>query len=300
MSAGNVIEVEGLSRRFGRKQALDDINFEVPEGIVYGLVGGNGAGKTTLVKHLLGTLKAQTGSVRVLGHDPVAHPVEVLSRIGYLSEDRDLPGWMRVRDWLRYSEAFYPAWDRAYAERLRDRFNLDPGTRIKALSRGEMAKAGLLAALAFRPPLLLLDEPSSGLDPSARRNILEAIIRTVADEGRTVFFSSHLLDEVERVADRVAMVHEGRLAFEGSMEDLHAQHRRWTLHYEHAPDSRPDFADALHIEGRGQDWTVISAGEAHTLRAEAEAAGARVVDETTASLEEIFLARVGHATVLED
>jgi len=296
----NVITVDGLSRKFGRKAALDGISLQVPEGCVYGLVGGNGAGKTTLVKHLLGTFKAQTGSVRVLGHDPVSSPVEVLSQVGYLSEDRDLPGWMRVRDWIRYSEAFYPAWDAAYAERLRERFALDPDTRIKKLSRGEIAKAGLLAALAFRPPLLLLDEPSSGLDPSARRNILEAIIRTVADEGRTVFFSSHLLDEVERVADRVAMLHLGKLVFEGTMQELHASHRRWTLHFEHAPSAAPTLPGALHTEGEGRDWTIIADGGTAAFRAAAESAGARIADEADASLEEIFLARVGHAAVMED
>jgi len=170
-----MIRVASLTRRFRRKTALADVCLEVPAGVVYGLVGENGAGKTTLVKHLLGTLKAQEGSVEVFGRNPVQHPVEVLSQIGYLSEDRDLPGWMRVRDWLRYNEAFYPGWDMAYAEKLRERFGLDRNVRIKRLSRGEKAKAGLLVALAFRPPLLLLDEPSSGLDPSARRNILEAI-----------------------------------------------------------------------------------------------------------------------------
>ncbi|MBI1317857.1 MAG: ATP-binding cassette domain-containing protein [Candidatus Hydrogenedens sp.] len=298
--SGNVIAVESLTRKFGRKAALDNVSLAVPEGCVYGLVGGNGAGKTTLVKHLLGTFKAQTGSVRVLGEDPVRSPVEVLSRVGYLSEDRDLPGWMRVRDWLRYSEAFYPAWDAEYAERLRERFGLDPDTRIKRLSRGETAKAGLLAALAFRPPLLLLDEPSSGLDPSARRNILEAIIRTVAGEGRTVFFSSHLLEEVERVADRVAMLHQGRLVFEGTMEDLHATHHRWMLRFPQAPAGHPNLPGALHLEGDGQDWTAVSEGDAERFRTEALAAGAEITGHSGASLEEVFLARVGHAAVLED
>lgn len=296
----DVIRVEGLARKFGRKLALDDISLSVPQGCVYGLVGGNGAGKTTLVKHLLGTLKAQQGSVRVLGQDPVQSPVEVLSQIGYLSEDRDLPGWMRVRDWIRYSEAFYPGWDAAYAERLRERFALDPDTRIKKLSRGEMAKAGLLAALAFRPPLLLLDEPSSGLDPSARRNILEAIIRTVASEGRTVFFSSHLLEEVERVADRVAMLHLGKLVFEGTLEELYAQHRRWTLRFESAPASRPTIPGALHLDGAGSDWTAVSEGDPELFRAMACSAGAQILDDAQPSLEEIFLARVGHAAVFED
>src|SRR4029453_9280505 len=140
-----------------------------------------------------------------------ADPVGVLSRTGYLSEYRDLPGWMRVDELLRYTQAFYPRWDPQYANALRGQFSLDPAARVRSLSQGQQAKAGLIVALAFRPELLLLDEPSSGLDPVVRRDILEAIIRTVADEGRTVLFSSHLLDEVERVSDQIAMIHRGRI-----------------------------------------------------------------------------------------
>src|SRR5262245_40240031 len=190
-SATALISVTALSRRFGPKQALEDINLFVPRGSVFGLVGENGAGKTTLIKHILGLLKAQTGLVRVFNLDPVTDPVGVLSRIGYLSEQRDLPGWMRVDELLNYTRAFYPTWDANYAEELRAQFGLDPAARVKNLSQGQQAKVGLTLALAFRPELLLLDEPSSGLDPIVRRDILEAIIRTVAEEGRTVFFSSH-------------------------------------------------------------------------------------------------------------
>jgi len=296
----SVVRIQGLTRRFKKKVALDNVSLDVPRGVVYGLVGGNGAGKTTMIKHILGLLKPQSGTVRVLGHDPVDDPVSVLSQIGYLSEDRDLPGWMRVRDWIRYSEAFYPGWAPDYAERLRERFGLDPDTRIKNLSRGEKAKAGLLAALAFRPPLLLLDEPSSGLDASARRNILEAIVRTVADEGRTVIFSSHLLDEVERVADRVAMITQGNIAFEGSLEDMHANHRRWSLHFASPPGGAPAIPAALHLEGEGANWIAITAGDGDVFRQQVGAAGADIVEASTPSLEEIFLARVGHTPVVED
>src|SRR5712691_3451566 len=192
-----VVRVSELTRRFGATTALASVSLSMPRGAVYGLVGANGAGKTTLIKHLLGLLRAESGSVRVFGLDPVADPVGVLSRIGYLSEENDLPGWMRVDELMRYTRAFYPAWDDAYSEELRQAFALDPTAAIKSLSRGQKARLGLLLALAYRPELLLLDEPSSGLDPIVRHDILEAIIRSVAEEGRTVLFSSHLLDEVE-------------------------------------------------------------------------------------------------------
>src|SRR6187397_1653282 len=200
----NVIEIQSVTRKFGAKRALDNVSLVVPRGVVFGLVGANGAGKTTLIRHVLGLLKAQAGSVRVFGLDPVKEPVPVLSRIGYLSEQGDLPGWMRIDELMRYTQAFYPNWDARYAEQLREQFALDPAARVKNLSKGQKARAGLLTALAYRPELLLLDEPSSGLDPIVRRDILGAIVRTIADEGRTVLFSSHLLDEVERVSDCVA------------------------------------------------------------------------------------------------
>src|SRR5437899_7806674 len=160
-----VIEVTELTRRFDSKTALDSVSLSMPRGAVYGLVGANGAGKTTLIKHLLGLLRAERGSVRVFGLDPVADPVAVLSRIGYLSEENDLPGWMRVEELVRYSRAFYPAWDDGYAEELRQAFALDPTAKIKNLSKGQKARTGLLIALGYRPELLLADEPTAALDP---------------------------------------------------------------------------------------------------------------------------------------
>ncbi len=143
-SAEAVIAVSGLSRHFGSKAALDDVSLFVPRGSVLGLVGENGAGKTTLIKHLLGALKAQAGGVRVFGLDPVLDPVGVLGRVGYLSERRDLPGWMRVDEFMRYTQAFYPGWDEHYAGHLLEQFQLDPAQKIKTLSQGQQAKTGLL------------------------------------------------------------------------------------------------------------------------------------------------------------
>ena len=219
-----VIHVSDLTRRFGTHTALASVSLSLTRGAVYGLVGANGAGKTTLIQHILGLLRAERGSVRVFGLDPVADPVGVLSRIGYLSEENDLPGWMRVDELMRYSRAFYPAWDDAYAAQLQTHFALDPTATIKSLSKGQKARAGLLIALAYRPELLVLDEPSSGLDPMVRRDILGAVIRTIADEGRTVLFSSHLLEEVEQVADHVTMIDHGRIVLSASLADVRQSH----------------------------------------------------------------------------
>src|SRR6185503_5823049 len=223
-SAEAVVAVTNLSRRFGSRTVLNDVSLDAPRGSVFGLVGENGAGKTTLIKHILGLLRAEAGSVRVFGNDPDADPVSVLGRIGYLSEQPDLPGWMRVDELMRYTKAFYPQWDLAYASQLLKQFALNPAQRVGTLSKGQTAKAGLLVAQAHRPDLLLLDEPSSGLDPLVRRDILEAVIRTVSEEGRTVFFSSHLLEEIERVSDHVAMLHHGKIVLCGTLDEIKLQH----------------------------------------------------------------------------
>jgi len=219
-----VIAVSDLTRRFGAREALSSINLVIARGGVYGLVGANGAGKTTLIRHILGLLRAEKGSVRVFGRDPVADPVGVLSRIGYLSEENDLPGWMRVDELMRYSRAFHPGWDDAYAGELRSMFALDPAAKIKTLSKGQKARTGLVIALAYRPELLVLDEPSSGLDPIVRRDILGAVLRTIADEGRTVLFSSHLLEEVEQVADHVTMIRQGKVVVSAPLAEVKDAH----------------------------------------------------------------------------
>ncbi len=288
-----VVELRGVSRRFGKTTALDEVSLSVPKGTVFGLVGVNGAGKTTLIKHVLGLLRARSGTVRVFGVDPVADPVGVLSRIGYLSEDNDLPGWMRLDELFRYTRAFYPTWDDDYAEELRRSFDLDPAARVKQLSRGQRARAGLLLALAYRPELLLLDDPSSGLDPVVRRDILGAIIRTIADEGRTVLFSSHLLDEVERVADRVAMIHRGRLVLCSELDELKAGFLCLTVRFDEPRTEPPAIAHAMTWKGDGREWTAVCNGDHQRLLEAIHRAGAQVVEERPASLEDIFLARVG-------
>jgi ABC-2 type transport system ATP-binding protein len=291
--SGNVIEVAGLTRRFGPKVALDDVRLAVPRGGVFGLVGVNGAGKTTLIKHVLGLLRAHEGSVRVFGKDPAADPAGVLSRVGYLSEEPDLPGWMRVGELLRYTRAFYPNWDPAFAEELRSSFALDPSAKVKHLSKGQRARAGLVLALAHRPELLVLDEPSSGLDPIVRRDILGAVIRTVADEGRTVVFSSHLLHEVERVADRVALIDRGRVVFSGALDHIKGTHHRLTLRFAEPRPAPPSLAGALAWEGCGAEWAAVCAGKLDELCDAAAACGAEVVGQRAPSLDEIFVARVG-------
>lgn len=287
-----VVEIKNLSRRFGNTQALRDVTLCVPRGGVFGLIGSNGAGKTTLIKHILGSHYAQSGSVRVFGLDPVADPVKVLAKIGYMSEDRDVPSWMRVQQVIDFTSAFYPDWDSAYAKELLELFELDPKQRIRHLSRGQTARVCLLLALAHRPELLLLDEPSSGLDPVIRRDILAAIVRTTADDGRTVLFSSHLLDEVERLADRVAILHEGRVLLDQPLEAIFESFHRVTLRFDDSSAIAPNLVGAVQSQGYGQEWTYVYRGNRDQLQEASRQLNAQIVDELPLSLDDIFVCNV--------
>ncbi len=292
----SVVDVVDLSKRFGSTSALDEVNFAADVGFVYGLVGANGAGKTTLIKHVLGLFRTESGSVRVFGQDPVAKPVEVLQRIGYVSEDRDLPEWMRVGDLMRYTQAYYPDWDSAYAQQLLDTFQLDVNKTVKELSRGMRAQTCLVAAVAHRPDLLVMDEPSTGLDVVVRRDILNAIVRTVTDDGRTVIFSSHLLDEVERMSDHVTMIHQGRIAFDGSLEAIKDCYQHTKIRFADRQDEAPRLDGALSIDGEGRAWSVIHEDAIEKFQNALSDLGGEVVESRAVTLEEIFVARVGRSS----
>jgi ABC-2 type transport system ATP-binding protein len=284
-----VVEIRNLSRRFGAADALADVSLSIPRGVVFGLVGTNGAGKTTLIKHAMGLMRAQAGSVSVFGLDPVSNPTAVLSRVGYLAELNELPEWMRVDELINFTRAFYPNWDESYAQSLRQNFELEPHKTVQALSKGQRARLGLLLALSYRPELLILDEPSSGLDPLVRRDILRAIIKTIAQEGRTVLFSSHLLDEVERVADRVAIINGGRIIQNDDLETLKSSYHRVVFRFGSAPPATPQLEGYFNWQGGDRNWSACYRGDVE--RAE-KVSNAEIIEQSPLSLNEIFLALV--------
>ncbi|MEL7336041.1 MAG: ABC transporter ATP-binding protein, partial [Planctomycetota bacterium] len=259
-SAGDVehaVDVVNISRRFGRNLALRDVSLQVPRGSVFGLLGTNGAGKTTLIRHIMGLLRPQTGHVRVLKRDPVDRPETHLQDIGYMTEEDSLPGWMVVRDMLEFCESLYKNWDRAYADQLMRQFDLPADKRLSNLSKGQRARVGLLAAIAHRPQLLILDEPSSGLDPIARGDILQAVIRTISQDGRTVLFSSHLLEEIERVCDQVAVMNEGRLLETIATSQLQQRYVELTCMPNETWTAPPDHQGVVHWDRAGEEWSAI-------------------------------------------
>jgi len=293
----SIVAVHGLGCRFGKVHALQNVDFAVDAGRVYGLVGANGAGKTTLLRHLLGLIRPEQGSVRVFGLDPVSHPVEVLRRVGYLSEHRDLPEWMRIRELLSYLKAYHPTWDMDFAYELVDTFGLDASKKINQLSQGMRAQTGIIAALAHRPELLILDEPSNGLDAVIRLDIIDAIIRTVADEGRSVIFSSHLLDEMERTCDHVTMIQDGRIGFNGDLDVIRESYSVSRIRFSE-PRSTPPPLEGVHIlSGSDRQYSLVHNKTLEELQSDISSLGGELADTRHASLEEVFLACAGRNTI---
>ncbi|WP_144394258.1 ABC transporter ATP-binding protein [Pleionea sediminis] len=285
------VSIESLSRQFGNKNALNNVSLNIQAGQVFGIVGENGAGKTTLIKHLLGLYKAQQGSVKIFGLDPVESPEQVLSRIGYLSEEPDMPAWMTVSELLNYTASFYPSWDMTYANELIDMFEVSPNKKVKDLSKGQKARVGLCLAQAHRPDLLLLDEPSSGLDPNVRNDILAAIIRTVVDEGRTVIFSSHLLEEVERVSDHLLMLSHGHVLLSDSMDNVLTQHHRFVINKTFNELTTQNLPPIIRSDSNGKECVIDVFGDKQAIEAELAAQGSKVLSYKSMTLNDIFVAR---------
>ena len=214
------IETQGLGYRAGAQFALQDVNLRVPAGAVYGFLGPNGSGKTTTIRLLLGLLTPQAGTITVLGRDVPREIPVVLARTGYVPERPHLYPSLTVEESLAYHRAFYPTWDARRADDLVAGFRLDRDRVLSRLSKGEMGKLMLLLSLAQSPELLVLDEPTDGLDPVVRRDVLSALLAYVAERQATVFISSHLVHELERICDWVGLMDAGRLVAELPMQDF--------------------------------------------------------------------------------
>jgi ABC-2 type transport system ATP-binding protein len=241
-----LIETRDLRRAFGALRAVDGLSLRVEPGSIYGFLGPNGAGKTTTIRILAGLLWPDYGTVRVNGVDPCDFSAADRRDVGYVSEKQTLPPEARVDRLIAFCAGLYPGWDDALAARLLDRFAIDPTTRVKRLSQGAMRKLSVLLALSHRPKLLLLDEPAAGLDVAARRELLEELLEVVRDGDRSVFFSSHLLSDVERVADRVGIVMRGRLILSEPLDDLKESVKQVRF-YEFPGAARLEVPDAIRI-----------------------------------------------------
>lgn len=288
------IETHDLSKQFGTVHAVTGLNLRVARNQVTGFLGRNGAGKSTTIKMLLGMARPTSGSGLLLGHS-IADPgqnLEARRKVAYCGEDKQLYAYMTVKQLIHFTASFYPDWRREVASSLLDRFQLPPGRKVKALSKGMRTKLALLLALARRPALLILDEPTEGLDPVAIEELLQTLSGLPAD-GTTVFFSSHQISEVERIADRVCIIDRGRLAVDLSLDEIRQDHRRITLSFAHQPPEHLfDMPEVRSIESHGRQIMVISSHGADAVVERAKAADAVVVDVAPINLRELFLETV--------
>lgn len=214
------IELKGIARGFRRHEVLKSVDLCVPKGETFAFLGRNGAGKTTTIRMLLGLLQPESGSIRVLGLDPAKDAIEIRRRVGYLAEDQKMFGWMKIGELLKFMKPFYPTWDDALARTYLDRFELPVKQKVKHLSKGQNVRLGLLLALAHKPELVILDDPTLGLDPIMRKEFMRDVVENLQGSGVTVFFSSHLLYEIEPVADQVAILDKGRIVKQSPTEAL--------------------------------------------------------------------------------
>jgi ABC-2 type transport system ATP-binding protein len=291
--AETVIETKVLSRRFGKVHAVDGLDLSVPRGSVFGFIGRNGAGKTTTVRMLLGLLPMTAGSATVLGLDSRKQSFDIKRRVGYVPETHHFYTWMTVGELTRFTSSFYPTWSDEKCSELLTRFELDTAKKVKELSKGMVAKLALTLALAHNPELLVLDEPTGGLDVMVRRDFLESIVRTIQEEGKTVFLSSHVLVDMERVADEIAIIEEGRLVKRATLDELKGKVKKVKLTFPGEPPADARIEGARDVARDGREWMVTYEDFAEEKLAELRKlpiSGLQVID---LDLEDIFVVLVG-------
>jgi ABC-2 type transport system ATP-binding protein len=288
-----IIKIENLHKRFGKTPAVNGLDLTIEAGGVVAFLGPNGAGKTTTIKTLLNMYQPDEGRVTLFGHDSTKLAPEVFRDIGYVSENQQLPEWMTVQQFMDYCAPMYPNWDAEFAAKLLADFDLPRDRKLKQLSRGMKMNAALLCSLAYRPTLVVLDEPFSGLDPLVRDEFLRGLLELTETEGWTVFISSHDIDEVERLCDSIAIIDAGQLRLHESVEELQARFRSITAtaDAELATPSAPEGWHNLEVAGRTLRATIANFANEDGLRETlAEFAEFSNMSCTPLSLREIFIA----------
>lgn len=291
-----MIETHGLRRAFGKHRVLDGVDLSVSRGSIFGFLGLNGSGKSTTIHILLGLLRPDGGTCRVAGLDPVREPVAVRGRVGYMAENQTMYGWMRVQELIAWCGQFYPTWDAALADELRTQMNLAPDAKVGTLSKGQTSKLALLLALAHRPELVVLDDPVLGLDPLARRDFLRDVIGQLQARDVTVFFSSHLLYEIEPICDHVAILHGGRIIASAAVDELRSRVKR----VEFRPRAAINFSEVpgLLDVRREDDRMAVVTADIEAAQPHLAALSVNGLATTDLNLDEIFEAYVaGRAEV---
>ena len=285
-----VVETTDLTKRFGDNYALAGLTLTVPRGHIVGFLGRNGSGKTTTIKILLDVIRRTSGEVTVLG-EPTGS-VAARRRIGFLGEDKRLYSYMTVRETIAFTRPFFPAWRVDTEKRLLADFELPLDRKVSALSKGMRTKLGLLLNLCRHAELLILDEPSEGLDPVMTEQMLQSLVRQAAD-GATVFFSSHQVAEVEQIADHIVAIEKGRVILEGSLDELRQRYRRINLVFDDPPPPeafRRDGVDRVIMQGR--IISILASRNVDEIAALGPLLAAKSVDVQSVGLKELFLEKV--------
>lgn len=290
-----VIETDELSKSYKDKEALRGLNLRVPAGSIFGFLGRNGAGKTTTIKTLMGLLHADSGSARVFGI-PVGDAdsaVAIRRRIGFVTEDKELYPYMTVAEIIRFTRGFFPGWRDDLEQRYVELFDLPLKGKIPELSKGMRSKLMLLLAFCRGADLLILDEPTDGLDPAAIEDVLREVVSIAAETGTTMFFSSHQLSEVDLVADHIGIIDRGQMVMSGSLDDIKASHQQLRVVLEEARQAPVRWGDGVEsARQEGRVVTLLVSRNADAIAAEAQAIPGAIVERFPVTLKEIFLEQV--------
>jgi len=286
------IKTSNLTKKYRKTLAVDNLNLQVPWGSIYGLLGRNGAGKTTTIKMLLGLLPITSGTATVLEYSSKQESLKIKAEVGYVPEIQKMYGWMRVSELVRFTSAFYPTWNKDEAEGLINKFHLDREKRIKELSRGMVAQVSLVLALAYEPKLLILDDPTSGLDPVIRNNFLSSIVDLAQKQGRTIFFSSHILGDIERICDWVGIISHGRMRKESRVDDLKASVKKIIVKFEDIPAELP-LSGIINQEKSDNTFSITVENYSDEILQQIKKYRTRSIEVVDLTLEEIFVEYLG-------
>ncbi len=288
-----VIEIDHLTKFYGTREIVRDLTFAVPGGLIYGFLGRNGAGKTTTIRILLGFEEATRGGARVLGEDSRDLSPAARARIGYLPEGHHVYGWMTVRECGRFQASFFPNWNPEVFEAVITHFRLEPKMKAGHLSRGQRAGLCLALTLAPEPELLVLDDPALGLDPVARRSLLQSMLYVTRQPNRTILFSSHLLSDVERVADRIAVLDGGVLRADCTVETFRQHLRHYVLRFRDTPPPAPALAGLLESFRTDRELMLTLANVTPEVEASLAALRPESIEPVEMTLEDAFVSYVG-------
>jgi len=290
-----IIETDQLCKSYKGKPALRGLDLRVPAGSIFGFLGRNGAGKTTTIKTLIGLLRSDSGGARVFGI-PVAdadRSVEIRRRIGFVTEDKELYPYMTVEQLIRFTRGFFPKWRVDLERRYLEMFELPAKRKIPDLSKGMRSKLMLLLAISRGAELLILDEPTDGLDPAAIEDVLRELVTIAAEEGTTMFFSSHQLPEVEMIADHIGIIHQGRMVATGSLDDMKAEYQRLQVVFADGVELPARWADGVEsVRQEGRVVSILASRNVEAIEAQAQAIPGVVVERFPVTLKEIFLEHV--------